>query len=68
MTPPPVRLPDLVRVRQRFRSRPEVDVVARLDEQLDSAGLAGRRAPGARVELADGGLTPAWGWSRGGDV
>ncbi|MBE0528801.1 MAG: DUF2088 domain-containing protein, partial [Thermoleophilia bacterium] len=54
-TPPtPVRLPDLVRVRQRFPARPGIDVVARLGEQLDAMDLAGRITPGARVALTAG--------------
>lgn len=50
----PVRLPDLVRVRQRFPAHPAIDVVARLREQLDAMDLAGRITPGARVALTAG--------------
>ncbi len=51
---PHVRLPDLVRVRQRFPVRPAIDVAARLGEQLDTLDLAGRLDPGARVALTAG--------------
>lgn len=51
---PAVRLPDLVRVRQRFPASPAIDVASRLTEQLNDMALAGRIAPGARVALTDG--------------
>jgi hypothetical protein len=51
---PQVRLPDLVRVRQRFPWRPAIDVATRLGKQLDALDLAGRLAPGARVALMAG--------------
>ena len=49
-----MRLPDLVRVRQRFPAHPAIDVAARLGEQLDAMDLAGRITPGARVALTAG--------------
>ncbi|MBN2205059.1 MAG: DUF362 domain-containing protein [Thermoleophilia bacterium] len=51
---PQVPLPDLVRVRQRFPSHPQIDVVASLARQLDAIDLAGRIAPGSRVALTAG--------------
>ncbi len=52
--PSPVRLPNLVRVRQHFPAGPEADVARRLGEQLDELDLAGRITPGARVALTAG--------------
>ena len=49
-----MRLPDLVRVRQRFPASPAIDVASHLTEQLDDMALAGRIDPGAHVALTAG--------------
>jgi len=51
---PGVRLPDLVRVRQRFEAPRLDDVEGRLRELLAGSTLASRLAPGARVALTAG--------------
>ncbi|GEM_PF-51345 len=48
-------LPDLVRVRQRFPSRPSVCVARVLEQQWSSLGMGERIAAGARVALTAGG-------------